>query len=122
MWDIIYIFWGLLPLGLLIVALITTLNNYSRKNTNEYTTDYLKQFAYAASIYAVFILIDKTVMPLISDLELLQSLEIDTVILRWLLYPALLVFFASIQQHFENQKTEEERQERRKRQMRYAAK
>lgn len=120
--DLVYLFWGLIPLGLLIVALITFFNNMSREQTNEYVSDYMKQFCYTAGLFVVFIVLDKTVMPAVAEIKTLKSIGLDPIIIRWLIYPALLVLAASIQQHFDDQKVEEEQQERRKRQMRWASK
>jgi hypothetical protein len=119
MFELIYIVWSLLPLALGAVCLRAAVRAAINSPGREYPTDTFTQFLFCAVLFAVSIFVDRVMFPPVAPFFELPFF--DPVMVRWLIYPSLLVVCASIHNHFYKAEEEKLKLERRKRRMKYAA-
>jgi len=96
MYSPIYLIWGLLPLSLILLALWGVVKQISKQRGREYTGDTIKQAAYCLIVLFVAIWLDRNYVQAFVESQLEGDLASG--IPRLLLYPALLLLGAYLQQ------------------------
>ena len=97
MFQFLYVLWVLLPLcfvGLWIWAFVKPFFGVHGK---ESARSYFSQAIFCGVCLAIAIFLDQKILLDIEDVMFIDELNVDGKVLRWLLYPAVLVFFAALQ-------------------------
>lgn len=115
-----YYIWALLPLALFAVSGYAAWKRVFKMQGREYPKDYVVQAIFCGVLFIVAILLDQYLaMPFV---DLIPYESIDGRIIRWLVYPLVLVGAAGIQHLFDKKREKREREEMRERQLKYTQK
>lgn len=121
--DLLYVVWGLLPLALLWLTVLSGSKTALKRGTREYPKSYLRELVFSSLALVGAIVIDKTMLSPTSLLRLtIESFNIDYRIFRWLIYPAIIAGAAMLQQRFIDKERAEAEAEKTARRLKYAAK
>lgn len=117
--SVLYLIWGLLPLTVGALTLSAWFKQVTHGRNREYPRDYLKQLVYCIAGLAISILLDKTIFDRVMDAVTMGF--VDPRICRWLIYPAVLTFGASVQHHFRKKEEARELEEKKRRRQKYTS-
>lgn len=120
MFPTAYFVWAILPLGLLILALVSTASRSKEGVDRGYVTDYLEQFAFTVVALVIAVLLDRMVYSLVEDF--LDEYGMEPNVMRWLIYPIVLVLMANVNQMYKQSKDKADLKARQERKMKYAPK
>jgi hypothetical protein len=121
--DFLYFIWAILPIALLWMTLQSGTKTALKTGKRDYPKNYFKELAFCSAAFVASIFLDKTMLAEESSFKLLlESLGIDHRLVRWLIYPAIIVLASVINQYFIDKKRKEDNKEKVARRMKYAPK
>lgn len=120
MFQVCYVVWALLPIALLFLSARAFVRQRMKCQGKEYVRDVLPAAIYAAVAFVIAVGIDQ--LGFYSFIESLTAgyFELDGRIVKWLIYPAVLVVMASVQHQKKRSEEFKKDADRRARRMRFS--